>query len=58
MLSCLLSGCDQGIGRGAATVDGERLSITEGEGGLTTDVMLEVESQGGSRVGAGAGPLV
>ena len=43
---------------GAATVEGERLNVTDGEGGLTDVVLLELESHGGSKGDAEAGASV
>lgn len=48
-----LSGCSQGIGGEAAMVEEARLNVTEGDVGLTAGVPLELDSHGGSRVGAG-----
>ncbi|KAE8692453.1 hypothetical protein F3Y22_tig00110833pilonHSYRG00087 [Hibiscus syriacus] len=48
-----------GIRGAAGTVKGDKLNVTEGEGGLTTEVLLELdESQGGSKAGAGEGGWV
>lgn len=53
-----LSGWSLGIGGEVETVEGERLKVTDGEGGCELVGTLELESHGGSREGESAGTSV
>lgn len=48
-LSITLSGCNHGIAVGGGIVEGERLKVTEGVGGITLDVPIGLDSHEGSK---------
>lgn len=53
------SGWSHGIWEEGVAVEGQRLRVTEGDdGGLRVELPLELDSHGGSSVGAEAGGFV